>query len=145
MWAAVELLDWGALVRLLAFAPPSVQDAVAETFGLRAPQIVSWLRALNIVRNACAHHGRLFNRVYTKRPRLPEAGRVPALDQARPVMNRTFGQLTLVQHLRRESGIGQSTLLAIVLGTFPETPRVPLRTTGAPEDWRTSDLWDVAR
>ena len=71
VWAAVEVLDWGGLVRLFGFSPRTVQDDVAAAFGLRAPQLESWLKSLNIVRNVCAHHGRLFNRAFALMPKLP--------------------------------------------------------------------------
>ncbi|MGN7189692.1 Abi family protein [Curtobacterium sp. MCBA15_004] len=74
VWAAVEVMDWGALTRLFSFVSPPVQRSVASTFDLRPPQMVSWLRALNVLRNVCAHHGRVFNRVYAKQPRLPRPG-----------------------------------------------------------------------
>lgn len=141
VWAAVEVMDWGSLTWLFAFAPEIVQREVAGVFALRPPQLLSWLRALNVLRNACAHHGRVFNRVYPKRPRLPRAGKHAALDEAGPAMNRTFGQLTLVQHLRESSGIGVSRLLTRVLATYPSIDIVPFSHTGAPADWRSSALW----
>ncbi|MFC8730922.1 Abi family protein [Luteimicrobium sp. NPDC057192] len=67
---AQQLLDWGALSYLYGFASPHVQDAVADACGLLAPQLTSWLKALNLVRNTCAHHGRLFIRVHTITPNL---------------------------------------------------------------------------
>lgn len=141
VWAAVEIMDWGSLTRLFSFAPELVQRDIAGTFALRPPQLLSWLRALNVLRNTCAHHGRVFNRVYPKRPRLPPVGVHPALDRAAPMMNRTFGQLTLVQYLRAASGIGASRLLTRVLSTYPAVSLVPFSQTGAPTDWRSSDLW----
>lgn len=141
VWAAVEVLDWGALVRLLMMSPPVVQSEVAERFRLRAPQLVSWLRALNIVRNACAHHGRLFNRVYSKRPRLPAHGLVPALDAIAPVTNRAFGQLSLLQYLRGALGLGPDVDLIRVFESWPGIAQVPFTVTGAPTDWRSSPLW----
>lgn len=141
LWAAVEVMDWGTLARLFAFAPPIVQDEVARAFGLRSPQFSSWLRALNIVRNACAHHARLFNRVYPKRPRLPRPGTHVGLDRAADTMNRTYGQLTLVQYLREAGGLAPSRLLTGVMATYPSIDLVPFSQTGAPDDWRSSSLW----
>ncbi|OIH93539.1 Abi family protein [Curtobacterium sp. MCBA15_001] len=141
VWAAVEVLDWGSLVRLLMMSPPAVQSEVAARFGLRPPQLVSWMRSLNIVRNACAHHGRLFNRVYAKRPKLPVPGLVPSLDAIAPVMNRTYGQLSLLQHLRRAVLHGPAPELTSVLGSWPTSDHVPFAVTGAPADWRSSELW----
>lgn len=140
VWAAVEVMDWGSLTRLFSFTPELVQREIAEVFALRPPQLLSWLRALNVLRNACAHHGRVFNRVFPK-PRLPRVGTHVALDRAASAMNRTFGQLTLVQYLRAASGIGPSRLVTRVLSTYPAVEVVPFSQTGAPADWRASDLW----
>ena len=101
VWAATELLNWGSLTYLYGFAPRHAQDVVADVCGLTAPQLTSWLKALNLVRNTCAHHGRLFNRVHTFSPKLPKPGRHPDLDAVSTDWSRTFGQLTLAQFLAR--------------------------------------------
>lgn len=141
VWAAVEVLDLGSLRYLYGFSPRQAQDKIADHFGLRAPQLESWMRAFEIVRNACAHHGRLYNRVYTKSPKLPSVGKFPDLDSAGPHMKRTFGQLTLIQHLREMQGVGRSRVLSAVLASYPPVKLVPLRHVGVPDDWRTSKLW----
>lgn len=141
VWVAVEILDWGMLTRLFAFSPLGVQDAVADTFNLTAPQLHSWLKSLNVVRNTCAHHGRLYNRVHALRPKLPRIGRVHDLDAVRGVMNRTFGLLSLIQHLLIEQGFGRPNLLPATLRTFPSVRIVPVTHLGAPTDWKSSRLW----
>ena len=50
-WAATELMDWGSLTYLYGFSPLKVQEAIARACGLSAPQLSSWLKALNLVRN----------------------------------------------------------------------------------------------
>ncbi|GAB3768991.1 Abi family protein [Microlunatus parietis] len=142
VWVAVEILDWGSLMYLFGFSPRDVQDTVAAEFALSAPQLESWLRCLNFVRNVCAHHGRLFNRVHPLQPRLPVRGLIPAIDEARGVMNRTYGQLCLLQHMLSRTGSGRSRVLASALRSFPtDVPTVPLSHTGTPADWQSSPLW----
>lgn len=141
VWAAVEILDWGALTYLYGFSPRSVQDSVADKFGLTAPQLGSWMRSLNVVRNVCAHHGRLFNKVHAIKPKLPNVGKFPSLDLARNNMNRTYGQLSLIQHLLHHLGIGRPRLLPTVLRSYPDVGLLPLSHTGAPTDWDGSALW----
>ncbi|PID52915.1 MAG: hypothetical protein CSB46_11210 [Micrococcales bacterium] len=142
VWVATELLDWGSLTYLYKFAPRDVQDVVADACGLRAPQLASWLKSLNLVRNTCAHHGRLFNRVHTIKPKLPKAGRHPDFDAVRTDWTRTFGQLTLVQFLSGRLGTGQTTLLPAVVRTFPQVRIVPITHLGATEDWQVPNtLW----
>lgn len=142
VWAAVELLDWGSLTYLYGFAPRSVQDKVAGACGLSGPQLTSWLKSLNLVRNTCAHHGRLFNRVHTITPKLPRIGMHPDLDQASTAWNRTFGQLTLIQFLLHRLQLGRMALLPALVRTFPTVAVVPLKHIGAESSWPTaSRLW----
>ncbi|WP_199730538.1 Abi family protein [Amycolatopsis panacis] len=144
VWAAVELLDWGALTYLYGFAPRGVQDEVSAACGLSAPQLTSWLKALNVVRNTCAHHGRLFNRVHTITSKRPKPGEHPDLDAATTKWNRTFGQLTLIQFLLDRLQVGRKILLPTVLKGFPSVDIVPITHLGATSDWQsTSKLWCV--
>ncbi len=143
VWAAIELLDWGRLTRLYGFAPRGVQNTVADVCGLTAPQLTSWLKALNIVRNICAHHGRLFNRVHTLSPKLPPVGRQPDLDAVATDWSRTFGQLTMIQFLLDRLRVGRPTFLPTVLKTFPSVPTIPITHVGASSDWSSaSRLWN---
>jgi len=93
-------MDWGSLTYLHGFSRRDVQDAVAGACELRAPQSTNRLKVLNLVRNTSAHHGRLFDRVHTIAPRLPDVGLHPDLDAASTERNRTFARLTLVRRTR---------------------------------------------
>lgn len=142
VWVAVEILDWGSLTYLFGYSPRKVQDDVAGTFDLSAPQLESWMRCLNFVRNVCAHNGRLFNRVHPLQPKLPNVGRLPAIDAAGPSMNRTFGQLCLIQHMLERSGNDRSRVLSAVLHSYPsDVSTVPLSHIGVIRDWESSPLW----
>jgi len=144
VWAATEIMDWGSLTYLYEFSPRSVQDAISSRCGLNAPQLHSWLKALNIVRNICAHHGRLFNRVHTISPKLPAQGTHTDLDCINTDWKRTFGQLTLVQLLLDRLNVGNKKLLPTVVQSFPEVQIVPISHMGAPDNWQTaSRLWSV--
>lgn len=144
VWAATEIMDWGSLTYLYEFSPRSVQDAISSRCGLNAPQLHSWLKALNIVRNICAHHGRLFNRVHTISPKLPAQGTHTDLDCINTDWKRTFGQLTLVQLLLDRLNVGNKKLLPTVVQSFPEVQIVPISHMGAPDNWQTaSRLWNV--
>jgi abortive infection bacteriophage resistance protein len=45
---------------------------VAEYFGLHPYILESWIQSMSYVRNICAHHSRLWNRVLTIKPTLPK-------------------------------------------------------------------------
>lgn len=143
IWAAVEILDWGKLTHLYGLSPQTVRAAVARDVGISAPQLESWLKSLNILRNYAAHHGRVFNRVFALTPKLPTGHDVPQLTKLAPTMNRAFGQLSLIQYLLIRLGVGNARILPTVLDTFPAVPAVPISHMGAPEGWRGTPLWNA--
>ncbi|GGH59380.1 ABC transporter permease [Rothia aerolata] len=141
IWAAVEVIDWGALSYLYQLSPIDVRDSIAARIRLTAAQLGSWLKALNIVRNYSAHHARMFNRVYALKPKLPTAQDVPELVSAAKALNRTFGQLTLIQYILTELHIGDTTVLPTVLTTYPHSKVLPLSHMGVPVGWNRLPLW----
>lgn len=138
VWAAVEIMDWGMLSHLYSMSPNIVRNRIARQCALSAPQLESWLRSLNIVRNYAAHHARMFNRVYSIKPKLNDDRRlVPVAGK----MNRAFGQLTLIQYLHRQLGLSRAERLPGLLESYPDNDVVPLDRTGAPKGWADLDLW----
>lgn len=140
IWAAVEVMDWGALSHLYGMAPGRARNPVADACGLRAPQLESWLKSLNILRNYSAHHVRIFNRVFDIKPRLSND---PRLAIAKGSENRVFMQFTLIQYLHHELGLSDATALPALLTTYPNNAIVPFKRLGAPKGWQQSDLWSA--
>ena len=138
VWAAVEIMDWGMLSYLFGMSPNIVRNRIAARCGLNAPQLESWLKSLNIVRNYAAHHARMFNRVYDIKPKLSDDQRLKSVAGK---MNRTFGQLSLIQYLHRQLHLSPAKRLPELLNTYPDNPIVPLERTGAPLNWSDHPLW----
>lgn len=142
IWAAVEVMDFGAISYLYRFSPEAARSIISDRVSLTPAQLGSWLKSLNIVRNYSAHHARMFNRVYALRPRLPQPGHCIDLGQVRTHMNRCFGQLTLIQYLLHELDLDGKDALPMVISTYPQdVPRVPISHIGAPDNWQQLPLW----
>ena len=60
IWAAVELLSFGTVVKLYNNMQTRDKAAVAKAFGTPHHYLYSWLRLFVEVRNICAHYGRRF-------------------------------------------------------------------------------------
>lgn len=138
VWAAVEIMDWGMLSYLFGMSPNIVRNRIAERCALTAPQLESWLKSLNIVRNYAAHHARMFNRVYDIKPKLGDDQR---LNSVAGKMNRTFGQLSLIQYLHHQLHLSPAKRLPEILSSYPDNPIVPLERVGAPRNWSDLPLW----
>ncbi|MFI5505461.1 Abi family protein [Corynebacterium kutscheri] len=144
IWAAVEVMDFGALNYLYRLSPDNVREVIAARVELTPAQLGSWIKSLNIVRNYSAHHARMFNRVYVLQPRLPRPEENPDLNAVRGVMNRCFGQLTLIQHLITTLDLRGRNMLPEVIATYPTTVEpVPISHIGAPQDWQELQLWHI--
>ena len=124
IWVAVHILEWGQLAMLFKMAPIHCQDSIASSLQLSRPQVNSWLENLRILRNICAHQGRLFNRTL-RQVKLPQDAERLGIKNLSPMRNKCFDQLTLVQYLTRTMGLGDGTALPSVLAAFPATDVVP--------------------
>lgn len=73
-WLMAECMSFGKWSQLYKHlqkadaAHPNPKKAIAKTFGLSVSLLESWLHALTILHNTCAHHGRVWNRRFAYRP-----------------------------------------------------------------------------
>lgn len=64
IWALVELLSFGSLSRVFKNLTPEIQDEICgNNYGkIGGNYIENWLQGFTILRNICAHRGRIYNR-----------------------------------------------------------------------------------
>jgi abortive infection bacteriophage resistance protein len=69
IWIAAELWDFGAMSVLFSGMRKEGQLLIAQSSGVPTFQVMeTWLRALNVTRNICAHHCRLWNKPNAVQP-----------------------------------------------------------------------------
>lgn len=79
-WMVSEILDFGKLSKILAsLAHTKDKKAIATAFGTSYSILESWLWSLTILRNTCAHHGLVWNRIFTHSPKFEAKLFVPSL------------------------------------------------------------------
>ncbi|MFC0820961.1 Abi family protein [Moraxella marmotae] len=61
IWAAREILDFGALSHLYGGLKYKDRQKIAQKYHTTANMLGKWLKSLNFIRNIVAHHGRLWN------------------------------------------------------------------------------------
>ena len=65
-WMTAELLSFGALSKLFkGLGDPRLKSQIASEFGVPAKVLEKWLHSISNLRNVCAHHSRLWNRVFS--------------------------------------------------------------------------------
>jgi abortive infection bacteriophage resistance protein len=68
IWVAAEVISFGALSKMIKWMLTADKKAVAARYGLQPAELENWTHHLSYVRNLCAHHLRLWDRLYTIRP-----------------------------------------------------------------------------
>jgi abortive infection bacteriophage resistance protein len=71
-WIFIDLVDFGFLSLFLKNEKGGIFVQIAKEMNLSPRVFESWLRSLNTLRNKCAHHGRVWNRVWGTRLFLPD-------------------------------------------------------------------------
>jgi abortive infection bacteriophage resistance protein len=138
-WMVTELMTFGMLLTLFRGAPTATKQEVGSHFGVADVVMESWLRALNAIRNTCAHHGRLWNRQLGYRPMIPRKDK----RWHRPVEvsgDRMFGIWTILRYLLSQIA-PQSRWPVRLQELYEEYPDVPLPSMGYPAGWERCPIW----
>lgn len=147
IWMAIEFWDFGTLSHFLPGMKVTDRQTLAKWYGLeREELLLGWIRALNSVRNTCAHHSRLWNRPLKDNPKPPKQGDHHLLDH---LVNDTLAQTRLytaaaaLQFLLRTMHPTSSwgSKLQELCDAIPKAPNVSLRQSGFPDGWRNQKLW----
>lgn len=136
IWAIMEAITYGSLSRLFSGLKLAHRKAIARRFGYDETVLGSWFRALNLLRNMCAHHNRLWNApmhvdqpVGAKKLR-GELGRTDVL----------YARLVVLAALLDVMDAGAEWKRRLI-ELIDRYPRVPHDVMGFPDDWQTRDFW----
>jgi abortive infection bacteriophage resistance protein len=136
IWAVMETITYGALSRLFSGLRIGHRKAVAVRFGYDEKVLASWFRSLNLLRNMCAHHNRLWNAPMNVDQ--PMAARKLASELARTdlLYARTvvLGELLSIVDPASE---WKRRLIALIC----RYPAVPTGAMGFPPDWSSRAFW----
>lgn len=63
IWMLTAVMSIGLLSRLFKGLPIEVRTQVSNEFSIHRKTLEGWSHTLSVLRNICAHHGRLWNRI----------------------------------------------------------------------------------
>jgi abortive infection bacteriophage resistance protein len=141
LWMASELMTFGATFTLFRGVNDDIKKDIARDYGIPDRVLESWLRALNAVRNICAHHGRLWNRELGYKPMIPRASKQPQWhNPIRIENNRVFAIVMILKHMMNriapQSHWPQR--FEQLLEHYPDIPRHPM---GFKDRWQQCPIW----
>jgi abortive infection bacteriophage resistance protein len=147
VWAAAEIMSFGLLVRLYGLLGAREGDKIAELLGVRDRALVhKYLKGLNVLRNDCAHHCRVWNRSTIYPPKKPPKNltheRLHHLRDADP--NRVYPLAALTAHFAIcvSPATNWPRKFKEVMKSFPAplgmTPELQM---GFPTKWLEQPMW----
>lgn len=136
IWTMMEAITFGSLSRLYSALTLHHRKAIAKHFGYDETILVSWFRALNTLRNMCAHHNRLWNfHMLVNQPKAARQFRSEMINPDR-FYARAIVLIALLDMIAPGSDWKQR-LIALI----DRFPSVPTAAMGFPVDWRTRTVW----
>lgn len=141
IWMTSEVLSLGLLSKIYRNLKMSDgKKRIARQFGIGNPVVLeSWMQSITYVRNICAHHSRLWNRILTVRPAYLE--RPTNLWIAHEPDNEKAYYFTCCIFYMIRS-INPNTRFAEHLRTlFDRYPDINLGSMGFPDQWNRDPFW----
>ena len=143
LWMLGEVMSFGKTLTLFKSVDDELRRIIARSYGIEDKILQSWLEVLNMVRNICAHHGRLWNRELGLKPLVPHKRKHPEWHVPVEVRNnRLFAVLTILEFMRKKV-VPTSKWSARLKDLFARYPEIPLNLMGFPDDWEQSGIWKV--
>lgn len=144
-WAMFEELTLGELSHLYkGLANDSDKKAIARSVGISAPLLESWLHTLTMIRNICAHHGRLWNRELGIKPEKPKSTNLvwPQYLKGDNSHTRIAVVLAILHHLMQQ--VSPHTHWHFrVIELFREFEEIPLSAMGLQDNWKEDEFWKL--
>lgn len=136
LWMAIETVSFGNLSYFFRGLKGEDKQVIANIYNITDIVLTSWLHALVCLRNLCAHHARLWNRVLTVKPTLPQKSSI-----WHGIKNSSiYSLLVVMKHLLNEINPDStwSSRLQMLLENYSQ---VPLAAMGFPKNWLTKMPW----
>lgn len=141
LWMSVELMSFGQLFTFYRNQKYAFKQDFSRRFHVEAPVLDSWLHTLNYIRNACAHHVRLWNRVIPLPLSIPRKKHDSRWhDPSKFTNNRIFAVLTVIVYLLDciDTASKWKHCIKDLIYTYPF---IPLNEMGFPKEWQYVPFW----
>ncbi len=137
LWMVFEALTLGTVSLVFAWLPHADQKRIADQLNLGVPVLKSWLHATTIIRNLCAHHSRLWNRVFTFKP-LP-----PKIMEADFNPNTLFYAQAAMLNVLMHRVSPESRWAEKLKDLMNEYPAIPKDRMGFMPNWEKRPIWNI--
>ena len=141
-WMVMEITSFGTLSMLYKYLKPGyTKRKIAQYYGVSDSVFESWLHSIVYVRNICAHHSRLWNRVLRVRPLYPKKTAKHFIENTAS-SNRIYFVLSIIQYLLQTIN-PKTSFPQKIRDLFIEFPEINSKAMGFPNNWESEFLWRI--
>ena len=140
-WLMMEATSMGMLSTIYSeLKPGGLRRKIASYYSLSDTVFSSWLHHLVYVRNACAHHSRLWNKTLSIRPVVPERTGKPFPQIRQGSASHVYFTLCIIKYLQNTVK-PENTFTQRLVSLLDNYPAVDQSLMGFPSGWRSDVLW----
>lgn len=146
VWAMVEVTSFGTISKLYKALPSDEQKAVVKEIKVANALFQNWLHTLSVIRNACAHHSRVWDkqlRISFLVPNKHRYFRDLESKKQRFDNTRVFFALSVIKCIFDAIGEEADFKQALVQ-LLQEYPHIDIASMGFPANWEELELWSDA-
>ncbi len=143
-WMMMECISFGALSRLFSLLNDSAEKkAVSKHFGIIMPDVfTSHLHGFVILRNACAHHARIWNKKITNDLKFPKKSSAKFLNETKmDELRKFYGVSACLLHALKSTRPDQASYYKTEFYRLVEEHKITLTAMGFPETLEECDIW----
>lgn len=139
LWMTAEVLSFGSLHTMYRGLSSRLKQKIAKKYRIADKVLLSWVGTIQVIRNICAHHGRLYNRILGVKPLIPNKD--PIWHTPRTIDNsRVFSVLSILNYLLQiiepKTEWGQQ-----VIALVQNNDKLPSSVMGFYPEWKENELW----
>lgn len=146
IWMTAEIISFGDLSRMYKGMLRSDQRIIVKRYKKQPREFVSWLHHLVYIRNICAHHARLWDRLFAIKPELPSG---PSWENPLlPGNDRLFSTLLIISSILEAIPYAAIYIkkwkenIEKLLRHLPDVPD-PNALLGLTSEWMMHPLWNT--
>lgn len=147
-WKTIELCSFGTLSKLYYnFSDNRVKKKIARQFNLPNHIVMeSWLRSFTLLRNYCAHHARIWNRLFNAGPQMNVKLRGKWITNQDINVNKLYALLCCLVYCLDSLCLGNADDFRNQLKTLLLSyASIDIGAMGFDKNWNKEFLWDLVK
>ncbi len=137
IWSMVEIISFNTLSKIYANLKESHRKEIIQDINIKPFVFQRWLHTLTYVRNICAHHSRLWNKILAIEPMQPKNQKAFDIISNKKI----FFVLSMIEFLFEQIDDEEFNFKDELKRVFKKYPKVKLENMGFIEDWEQNPIW----